>query len=121
METPNLTPADAMENSQILQHSVKAIVTLNKTNNESILSISSQNACQLHVFLTEEGFNTIDTETNYKYYSTITELCCGLNSRRNEFEKLSCCRDPPCQSAVLLWCLFNFSLTGESFLSFIPS
>jgi hypothetical protein len=61
---------------------VKAIVTLNKTNNASILSISSQNAWQLHVFLTEEAFDTIDTETNYKFYCTITELCCGLNLGR---------------------------------------
>ncbi len=66
MEALNLTPAHTTESSQILRRGVKAIVTLNKTNNESILSISSQNACQLHVFLTEEAFDTIDTETNYK-------------------------------------------------------
>jgi hypothetical protein len=112
VEAPNLTPADAMERSQILQHSVEAIVTLNKSNNESILSISSQNACQLHVFLTEEAFDTIETETNYKYYGTITELCCELNSgRETNLRNFLAAEIPPPKSAVVLWCLFNFPLT----------
>jgi hypothetical protein len=44
-----LTPADATESSQTLLHGAKAIVTLNKTDDESTLNISSQHACQFHV------------------------------------------------------------------------